>query len=35
MNTDKLSIIIAGVFTFLLIIGSAMGLGVVVEILGG
>lgn len=35
MNTDTLSIIIAGAFTLLLIVGSAMALGVVLELMGG
>lgn len=35
MNIDKLSIVLAGVFTFVLIVGSAVALSAVMEILGG
>lgn len=35
MNTDKLSIILAGAITFALIVGLAMMLGGIVEVLGG
>lgn len=35
MNIDRLSIIIAGAFTLLLIVGSAVLLGMAIEILGG
>lgn len=35
MKTDVVSIIIAGTITLVLIIGSAVALGAVMEILGG
>lgn len=35
MKTDVVSIVIAGAVTFLLIVGSAMALGAVMEMLGG
>lgn len=35
MNTDVVSIVIAGAITFALIVGSAVALGVVLELMGG
>lgn len=35
MKTDVVSIVIAGAITFVLIVGSAMALGGIVEVLGG